>query len=198
MVTRIAELSRKTGETAISVRIDLDGSGEYKIETGNGMFDHLLAQLSRHGLIDVELSAIGDTVVGWHHLVEDTAIVLGQALREAIGDGSGIVRMGHAFVPLDEVLVMVAVDLSGRGYSVIDAKLTDTDMGDLAASLVTHFLETLSREGGFNLHAKVLTGGNNHHKSEAMFKALARAMRTAVAIDENREGRVPSTKDTIV
>ena len=197
MTRRTAQISRKTGETDISVTVDLDGTGQYSICTGNGMFDHLLAQISRHGLIDVELSASGDMEVGWHHIVEDVGIVLGRALRQAVGDGSGIIRTGHSFVPLDETLALVAIDLSGRGYPVIDAKLSDTDLGSLSASLVTHFLETLSREGGFNLHAKVLAGANNHHKAEALFKALARALRAASAIDERRGAAVPSTKGTI-
>ncbi len=197
MTARTAQISRKTGETDISVSVDLDGAGRYSVCTGNGMFDHLLAQLSRHGLIDVDISASGDVEVGWHHIVEDVGIVLGRTLRQAVGDGSGIVRTGHSYVPLDETLAFVAVDLSGRGYPVIDAKLTDTDMGSLPASLVTHFLETLSREGGFNMHATVLTGANNHHKAEALFKALARALRAASAIDERRGGAVPSTKGTI-
>ena len=197
MTGRTAQISRKTGETDISVKVDLDGTGEYSISTGNGMFDHLLAQLSRHGLIDVEISAAGDLDVGWHHLVEDVGIVLGRALRQAVGDGAGIVRMAHALAPLDETLALAAIDLSGRGYPVIDTKLTDTDLGALPASLVTHFLETLSREGGFNLHAKVLAGTNNHHKAEALFKALARALRAAATVDERRRGGVPSTKGTI-
>ena len=197
MTRRTAQISRKTGETDISVTVDLDGTGQYSICTGNGMFDHLLAQISRHGLIDVELSASGDVEVGWHHIVEDVGIVLGRALRQAVGDGSGIIRTGHSFVPLDETLALVAIDLSGRGYPVIDAKLSDTDLGSLSASLVTHFLETLSREGRFNLHAQVLAGANNHHKAEALFKALARALRAASAIDERRGGGVPSTKGTI-
>lgn len=197
MANRTSKMSRETGETQISVEVNLDGNGSYKIETGNGMFNHMLAQLSRHGLIDLNVSAKGDTDVGWHHTVEDTAIVLGRAIKEAVGDAAGITRMAHTYVPLDEALALVVVDYSGRGYAIIDASLTDSDMGDMPASLVTHFLETLSREGGFNLHVKVLAGANNHHKSEAIFKALARSLRAALTLDPRRAGEIPSTKGTI-
>ena len=197
LAKRTAKLSRETLETKISVDIDLDGQGRYQVDTGNGMFDHLLAQLSRHGLIDLNISASGDVEVGWHHVVEDVGIVLGRALREAVGDAEGIVRMAHSIVPLDEALALVAVDFGGRGYPVIDAKLGDTDLGPLPASLVVHFLETLAREGAFNLHVRVLAGENNHHKAEAIFKALARSARAALTIDERRSGETPSTKGTI-
>ena len=197
MSPRTAKLTRETGETQISVEIDLDGQGGFKIDTGNGMFDHLLAQIARHGLIDLEVSARGDADVGWHHIVEDTAIVVGRALRQAVGDGRGITRMGHSFVPLDETLAVVAIDFGGRGYAVVDAKLGDSDLGALPANLVQHFLETLAREGNFNLHVLMLAGANNHHKAEAVFKALARAMRTALALDERLSGQSPSTKGTL-
>lgn len=197
MTARKAKLDRETGETQISVELDLDGTGSYEIETGNGMFDHLLAQLSRHGLIDLKLSARGDVEVGWHHLVEDTAIVLGRALQDAVGDGSGIARMASYHVPLDEALALVVVDFGGRGYAVIDADIGDSDLGDLPAQLVRHFLETLAREGRFNLHVRLLAGDSNHHKAEAVFKALARAMRAALTPDERLSGQVPSTKGTI-
>ena len=197
MVSRKVKLNRQTGETQICVELNLDGTGQYEITTGNGMFDHLLAQLSRHGLIDVKVSAKGDVETGWHHLVEDTAILLGRALRQAVGDGRGINRMGHAYVPLDEALALVVVDFGGRGYPAIDTSLTDTDMGDLPASLVEHFLESVAREGHFNLHVRVMAGANNHHKAEAIFKALARAMRSALSVDERSARSVPSTKGTI-
>ena len=196
-MSRTSETNRKTGETDISIKVNLDGSGDYKIETGNGMFDHLLAQISRHGLIDLEISATGDTHVGWHHLVEDTAIVLGKSFKEAVGEGRGIVRMGHTFVPLDEALVLSVVDYSGRGYSVIDLPLTSNDLGDMSPDLVRHFLETFSREGAFNLHLRVITGMNNHHMAEAAFKSLARSLKKAIGIDPRQSGRVSSTKGTI-
>jgi len=197
MSPRTAQANRKTGETEVSVEIDLDGKGSYKLDTGNGMFEHMLAQLSRHGLIDLTIKARGDTETGWHHMVEDTAIVLGRALREAVGDGAGITRMAHAYVPLDEALALAVVDFSGRGYAILDTQLGDSDLHDLPSKLVDHFLESLAREGGFNLHVRVLAGENNHHKAEAVFKSLARAMRAALTPDPRREGQVPSTKGTI-
>ncbi len=197
MDARVSEQSRDTAETQISVRIDLDGRGVYDLETGNGMFDHLLAQLSRHGMMDLRVRAEGDIDVGWHHLVEDTGLVLGRAMREAVGDGAGIVRMSHAYAPLDEALARAVVDFSGRGYSVLDLRLTDSDLGALPADLVRHFLEGFAREGGFNLHISVLAGTNNHHRAEAAFKAMARAMRAALAVDPRQAGRVQSTKGTI-
>ena len=197
MTQRAAKISRDTAETQVSVEVDIDGSGQHQIDTGNGMLDHLLAQISRHGLIDLRIAAKGDVEVGWHHLVEDVGIVLGRALREAVGDGAGIVRMAHAYVPLDEALALTVVDFSGRGYAVLDTHLTDGDLGGLTADLVDHLLESLAREGGFNLHVRVLAGANNHHKSEAVFKGLARAFRAALTVDERRAGQVASTKGTI-
>ncbi len=197
MAERRAKLSRETGETQITVELNIDGTGTYEVDTGNGMFDHLLAQLSRHGLIDISVSAKGDTHVGWHHLVEDVGIMLGRALREAVGDAKGITRMGHTYVPLDEALALTVVDFGGRGYSVIDAPMTDSDLGGLPADLIRHFLESLAREGAFNLHVRVLAGSNNHHKAEAIFKSLARSLRAALTRDDRLGGEVPSTKGTI-
>lgn len=197
MEERRAKLSRETGETQITVELNIDGTGKYEVDTGNGMFDHLLAQLSRHGLMDISVSAKGDTHVGWHHLVEDVGIMLGRALKEAVGDAKGITRMGHTYVPLDETLALTVVDFGGRGYSVIDAPMTDSDLGGLPADLIRHFLESLAREGAFNLHVKVLTGSNNHHKAEAIFKSLARSLRAALTRDDRLGREVPSTKGTI-
>lgn len=194
---RVSQLARETQETKISVSVCLDGSGKYEIQTGNGMFDHLLAQIARHGLIDLTILAEGDIQVGWHHIVEDTAIVLGKAFKEAVSDGAGIVRMGHSYVPLDEALVLTVVDYSGRGYSVIDAPMTESDLGGLPADLIRHFMETLSREGGFNLHVRVLAGMNNHHIAEATFKSLARSLKAALSNDPRQEGAIASTKGTI-
>ena len=194
---RTASLSRETNETTISVSVNIDGAGDYSIDTGNGMFDHLLAQISRHGLIDLTIAAQGDTHVGWHHLVEDVGIVLGRALKQAVGDASGIMRTAHSYVPLDEALALSAVDFGGRGYAVIDAALSDSDLGALPAELIPHFLETMAREGGFNLHVRILAGSSNHHKAEALFKSLARAMRAALEPDARRGGNVPSTKGVI-
>ena len=196
-MSRTSETNRKTGETAISIKVNLDGSGDYKIETGNGMFDHLLAQISRHGLIDLEISAAGDTHVGWHHLVEDTAIVLGKSFKEAVGEGRGIVRMGHTFVPLDEALVLTVIDYSGRGYSIIDSPLTESDLGGLPSDLIRHFMETFAREGGFNLHLTVIAGMNNHHIAEASFKSIARSLKAALSFDPRQGETISSTKGTI-
>ena len=196
-MSRTSETNRKTGETDISIKVNLDGSGDYKIETGNGMSDHLLAQISRHGLIDLEISATGDTHVGWHHLVEDTAIVLGKSFKEAVGEGRGIVRMGHTFVPLDEALVLTVIDYSGRGYSIIDSPLTESDLGGLPSDLIRHFMETFAREGGFNLHLTVIAGMNNHHIAEASFKSIARSLKAALSFDPRQGETISSTKGTI-
>ena len=136
MSQRSSKLNRETAETRVSVELDLDGQGSYEIDTGNGMFDHMLAQLSRHGAMDLKVSAQGDVEVGWHHLVEDVGIVLGRAMREAVGDARGITRMSHAYVPLDEALALAVVDFSGRGYAVIDSMLTESDLGGLSGSLI--------------------------------------------------------------
>ncbi len=194
---RIGRLSRDTAETQISLELNIDGTGEYQVNVPNGMFEHLLAQLSRHGLIDLNVSADGDTEVGLHHVVEDVGIVLGRALADAVGEGAGIRRAAHTFMPLDETLAFTAVDFGGRGYAVIDAEIGDSDMGGLSGDLIRHFLESLAREGRFNLHVRIDTGVNNHHKAEAIFKSLARSLRAALELDSRRAGQVPSTKGTI-
>ena len=197
MEPRQAKLERSTKETTISLSLNIDGEGEYDVKTGNGMLDHLVAQLSRHGLIDITLHAEGDLETGWHHLVEDTGLILGRAFREALGDGTGIRRMGHAYVPLDETLAFVAVDISGRPYSVVDLDLDKQMAETLPGDLVEHLLESFATEARINLHAKVLAGVNGHHKAEATFKALAKALRAAAEPDPRAPGAVPSTKGTI-
>jgi imidazoleglycerol-phosphate dehydratase len=194
---RTAKLERNTAETQISVQLNIDGTGEYDLDVVNGMLAHLLAQLSRHGLIDLHIVARGDTEIGFHHLVEDLGIALGRALAEAVGDGAGIRRASHAYIPLDETLALTVVDFSGRGYAVIDAEIGDSDMGGLPGDLVGHFLESFAREGRFNLNVQLLSGVNNHHKAEAIFKSLARSLSTALEYDPRRAGQVPSTKGTI-
>ena len=194
---RVGQLSRDTAETQISIELNIDGAGDYQLHVPNGMFEHLLAQLSRHGLIDLTVSADGDTEVGLHHLVEDVGIVLGRALADAVGEGAGIRRAAHTFMPLDETLAFTAVDFGGRGYSVIDAEIGDSDMGGLSGDLIRHFLESLAREGRFNLHVRIVSGVNNHHKAEAIFKSLARSLRAALELDPRHAGQVPSTKGTI-
>ena len=197
MEHRQASIERSTRETQISVSINLDGQGKSEVSTGNGMLDHLIAQLSRHGLIDISLNAQGDLETGWHHLVEDTGICLGRAFREAMGDGTGIHRMGHAIVPLDETLAMVALDLSGRGYAVVNSGLEGQMVETLPGEMVDHLLESFALEAKLNLHVRILDGKNGHHKAEAIFKALAKSLRHALTHDPRSAGRVPSTKGTI-
>ena len=197
MQPRQASIERRTGETQISVSLNLDGEGQHDVATGNGMLDHLLGQLSRHGLLDITIKAEGDLSTGWHHLVEDIAIVLGRAFREALGDGTGINRMGHALVPLDEALAMVAVDLSGRSYASLDLSLNQETVENLPGNLLGHFLESFATEARITLHARILSGVDPHHKAEALFKALAKAIRHAVELDPRSAGRIPSTKGTI-
>ena len=194
---RTASLQRATAETNISVTVNLDGQGHYDVNTGNGFLDHMVSQVARHGLFDIDLNAQGDTHVGWHHLVEDTAIMLGRAFGQALGEPRGIRRMGHAIVPLDETLVMVAVDWSGRPYASVDTTLDDTMVETLSGDLVAHFLESFAIEARINLHARVLAGVSPHHKAEALCKALARALRDAVEPDPRAAGQVPSTKGTL-
>ena len=194
---RTASLQRATAETSIAITVNLDGQGRYDVDTGNGFLDHMVSQVARHGLFDIDLQAQGDTHVGWHHLVEDTAIMLGRAFGQALGEPRGIRRMGHAIVPLDETLVMVAVDWSGRPYVSVDTTLNDTMVETLSGDLIAHFLESFAIEARINLHAKVLAGVSPHHKAEALCKALARALRDAVEPDPRAAGQVPSTKGTL-
>ena len=194
---RTASLHRATGETDIRLSLNLDGAGVYEVDTGNGFLDHMVSQISRHGLIDITLKAQGDLHTGWHHLVEDVGITLGRAFNEAIGDARGIRRMGHAIVPLDETLAMVALDCSGRGYAVIETTIDDSMVETLPGSLVRHFFESFALGGKSNLHAKILTGIAPHHKAEALCKATARALRDALEPDPRSPPAVPSTKGTL-
>jgi imidazoleglycerol-phosphate dehydratase len=194
---RTAIIDRKTGETDIQLTINLDGTGVYEVDTGNGFLDHMVSQISRHGLIDIILKAKGDVHVGWHHLVEDVAITLGRAFGEALGDARGIRRMGHAIVPLDETLAMVALDCSGRGYAVIDTTLDEIMVETLPGSLVKHFFESFALEAKINLHAQIMAGVSPHHKAEALCKALARALRDALEPDPRTPSQIPSTIGTL-
>ena len=194
---RTATIDRKTGETDIQLTINLDGTGVYEVDTGNGFLDHMVSQISRHGLIDINLKAKGDVHVGWHHLVEDVAITLGRAFGEALGEARGIRRMGHAIVPLDETLAMVALDCSGRGYAVIDTTLDEIMVETLPGSLVKHFFESFALEAKINLHAQIMAGVSPHHKAEALCKALARALRDALEPDPRTPSQIPSTKGTL-
>ncbi len=187
---------RRTGETDISVVLDLDGSGQHQVDTGVGFLDHMLAQIAAHGLLDLDVRARGDLGVDEHHTVEDVAIGLGRALDQALGDRQGLVRMGQALAPLDEALAQVVVDLSGRPYAVIDAAFDSPRLGAMDSDLVIHFFETLAVHARLSLHARVLYGRNDHHKAEALFKALGRALDAATRIDPRRQG-VPSTKGVL-
>ena len=194
---RTSSFERKTKETNASLQLDLDGTGHSEVSTGNGMLDHLISQLSRHGLIDITMNVDGDLDVGWHHMVEDSGICLGRAFRDAIGDGRGIHRMGHALVPLDESLAQVAVDLSGRGYASIECGLSGSMVENLPGEMVEHFLESFALEARMNLHVRILAGHNGHHKAESVFKALAKALRMALERDQRANFDVPSTKGVI-
>jgi len=194
---RKAIVKRETKETRVSVELDLDGSGRYQISTGIGMLDHLLEQLARHGGLDITLDAAGDIERDPHHLVEDVGLALGRALDQALGERRGIVRFGHAVVPMDEALALVAVDLGGRGYAGIEASFQREKVGDLPTENIAHLLSALAREGRFNLHLRLLAGSDTHHMAEAGFKALARALRDAIRIDERIAGEIPSTKETL-
>jgi|TARA_B110000263_G_scaffold199509_1_gene178564 imidazoleglycerol-phosphate dehydratase len=194
---RQATLNRETGETKIDLTLNLDGTGIYDISTGNGFLDHMIAQLARHGLFDINLKATGDLETGWHHLVEDCGLVLGKVFSEALGAPVGIVRMAHSFVPLDETLAMVAVDLSGRPHAQIETGLEDVMVETLPGDLISHFIESFAHEARINIHAKIITGQSGHHKAEALFKALARSLRQAVAIDDRAPNSIPSTKNML-
>ena len=194
---RSATIERTTHETSVTLALELDGTGQADIESGVGFLDHLLHHVAHHGLFDVSVQASGDLHIDAHHTVEDIAIAFGQALDQALGDRSGIARMGSAFVPMDEALARVVVDLSGRPYPVIDATLTTPMLGTMPAALVSHILESIALNGRLNLHAMILYGRDDHHKAEALFKALGRALRAAVEIDPRRRG-IPSTKGTLI
>ncbi len=199
MEPRKATIVRETRETKIRVELDIDGKGDFHINTGIAMLDHLLSHIARHGLMDIYIEATGDLKVDQHHTTEDIAICLGQALRKAVGSGKGITRMAHAIVPMDEALAIVALDLSGRGYPVIDDSIAfkRRKVGTLESDLIGHFLETLATEARMNLHAGLYVGSNDHHKAEALFKALGRALGAATRIDTRIADDVPSTKGTI-
>ncbi len=194
---RIASVKRTTKETDISILIDLDGSGAANINTGIGFFDHMLEQLARHSLIDMDISVKGDLHIDGHHTVEDTALALGEALKGAIGDKTGIVRYGHAYVPMDEALARVTLDLSGRAYFIWNVDFNMTYIGDLDTELIKHFFQSLAVEGGITLHVENLYGENNHHIVEGVFKAAAKALRMAVSIDERAVDQLPSTKGAL-
>jgi imidazoleglycerol-phosphate dehydratase len=192
MANRKSVVKRETKETNISLGLEIDGRGRWEMNTGIRMFDHLLSQLAQHGLFDIRISATGADP---HHVVEDVAICLGKAFGEALGEKRGIVRMADSAVPMDDSLAIVVVDISGRGYHVLDLPFSDNDMAGFPTDLVRHFLEAFAIEARFNLHARVAYGTNDHHKAEALFKALGRALDRATRIDERLSGELPSTKE---
>ncbi len=194
---RKAKVTRKTRETDIELSLTIDGTGQYDVSTGIGMFDHLLESLARHALFDLTVKATGDIDRDPHHLVEDVGLVLGQALNQALDERRGITRFGDATVPMDEALAMVAVDLGGRPHASVDLQFGRDMIGQLPSEDIAHALEAFAQEGRLNLHIRLLAGDNDHHIAEAAFKGLARGLRTAVAIDPRAADTVPSTKDVL-
>ncbi len=194
---RQASIHRKTNETDITVNLTLDGSGQAEIDTGVGFLDHMLHALAKHARFDLRIKGLGDLHLDEHHTVEDVGITLGRALSDALGDRSGIARMGHAIAPMDESLALAAVDIGGRGYFVFDGQFDAERIGQLGTSLIPHFFESLAHAAKLNLHARLLAGKDDHHRAEALFKAFARALNQAVAIDPQLAGQVPSTKGVI-
>lgn len=195
-MSRTADYVRKTKETDISLHLNLDGTGSSSIHTGIGFFDHMLDGFARHGLFDLKVNVAGDLAVDCHHTIEDTGIVLGNAIKEAVGDKKGIRRYGSCILPMDETLVLCAVDLSGRPYLVFDGEFTTDRVGYMDTEMVKEFFYAISYTAGMNLHIRVLSGGNNHHMIEAMFKAFAKALDQATVIDP-RITDILSTKGSL-
>jgi imidazoleglycerol-phosphate dehydratase len=193
-MVRKSVIKRNTQETSIGLELNLDGTGKWEICTGIRMFDHLLSQLAQHGKIDLKCAANGTDL---HHVIEDVAICLGKAFNEALGEKRGIVRMANAVVPMDDSLVLVAVDLSGRAYTALDLPFNDNDMVGFPSDLIRHFMESFAAEARVNLHAKVIYGTNDHHKAEALFKALGRALDAATRLDPRIQNTLPTTKDLL-
>jgi len=196
-MTRTASISRRTAETSIDVILNVDGSGKFVTETGIGFFDHMLSHIAKHGVFDLEVRATGDLHIDSHHTVEDCGIALGEAFVQALGDKAGLVRAGSATMPLDEALAFAAVDLSGRPYAALDLRLLGREIGGMPPDLFNHFLESFAFAAKMNLHIRTQAGVNDHHKVEACFKAMARALDAATRIDPRRGGDIPSTKGTI-
>jgi imidazoleglycerol-phosphate dehydratase len=194
MAERKATVTRRTKETSIKAEVNIDGSSKYEITTGILFFDHMLCQLAQHGIFDLKISASGPDQ---HHVVEDVAITLGRAFNQALGDKQGIVRMAHAVVPMDEAVALVALDISGRGHAIIETSIKEAVISEMHSDLVHHFFVSFAQEARINIHAWVLSGKNDHHKAEALFKALARALDTATRLDPRISGTLPSTKDSI-
>lgn len=196
-MTRTAKIERKTKETEIMVVVNLDGTGQSDIQTGVGFFDHMLTQIAVHGLFDLVIKAKGDLHIDPHHTVEDCALVLGAAFKQALGDKAGITRTASATVPMDEALGQVVVDFSGRPYAVISMSWTSPMVSGLPTSLLEHFFESFATASAANLHILVHYGRDNHHIAESLFKAMARAMAEAVRVDPRRSNRIPSSKGVL-
>ncbi len=194
---RVAEVRRNTAETQITVRVNLDGTGVARLHTGIGFFDHMLDQIARHGLIDLDIDAEGDLHIDGHHTVEDVGITLGQAVHKAVGDKKGICRYGHAYVPLDEALSRVVIDFSGRPGLVMDVPFTNSMIGSFDSQLVHEFFQGFANHAFVTLHIDNLKGSNAHHQCETVFKAFARALRSALAFDARALGQIPSTKGAL-
>jgi imidazoleglycerol-phosphate dehydratase len=194
---RKGAVSRKTKETEIEVRVDLDGTGAAKIATGIGFFDHMLEQLARHSLIDIEIHARGDLHIDQHHTVEDTGIALGQAVHQALGGMAGIARFSDVLLPMDEAVTRVAMDISGRPFLVFKTKFAQPNIGSFDSELVREFFQAFSTHAAMTIHVETLYGENAHHIAESAFKGLARALRKAVAIDPRQRGKIPSTKGSL-
>ena len=194
MANRKATITRETKETSIKVELNIDGKSQFQITTGIRFFDHMLSQLAQHGIFDLKISATGSDQ---HHIVEDVAIALGKAFNQALGNRQGIIRMAHAIVPMDEVLALVALDIGGRGYSAVEVSFSHHSISEMNADLIRHFLVSFASEAKINIHARIMSGINDHHKAEAIFKALARALDEATRIDERISKITPSTKDVI-
>jgi len=194
---RVGQIERKTSETHVKVSLGLDGTGSHSIKTGVGFFDHLLSQFARHGLYDLTVSAKGDLHVDFHHTVEDVGICLGQALIRALAEGTGIARFGHALAPMDEALVLVALDISGRGFSSVSLNTPAHKVGTFDVELAPEFLRAFAVNGAFTLHVRQISGENTHHLLEATFKGLGLALRQATALDPRQTG-IPSTKGSLL
>jgi imidazoleglycerol-phosphate dehydratase len=196
-VTRTATIARTTKETEIKAYVALDGTGAYEVSTGIGFLDHMLEQLARHSLIDIKLEAKGDLHIDFHHTVEDTGIVLGQAIAKALGDKAGITRYADVLLPMDEAMTRVAIDVSGRPFLVWDVAFSAPKLGEMDTELFREWFQAFAQNAGITLHVANLYGANNHHIAETCFKGLARALRTAMAVDPRQVGRVPSTKGSL-
>jgi len=194
MSERKASVTRRTKETSVRIEVNIDGSSQYEVTTGILFFDHMLCQLAQHGVFDLKISANGSDQ---HHVVEDVAITLGRAFNQALGDKQGIVRMADAVVPMDEAVALVALDISGRGHAIIETSIKEAVISEMQSDLVHHFFVSFAQEARINIHAWVLSGKSDHHKAEALFKALARTLDMATRIDPRISGSVPSTKESI-